>query len=298
MFTLYRQRWRMLVTVAAAGRRRGRLFACSTASSRPTAAPSSTSTAPRPLTSRGFPHGGVAVVAAVVTAAAPWLSRRWRRAGWALIFGLRSSRFLDSPVSFDSARRRRRLARGARRARRPRRAVPAADHGRPSSTGSPPSACPCSSSNGPASTPAGPRPTSASPATARSCSSRRSATTSAAPTCCSASTAAPAARLRRRAAVLLAAARRRARGVRRARAPATSACAPRAAGVRHCRAERLRPRLRGDRRPVPRPARPAEVTDDVLAAIWDLVGSCAATASPIATSAWPTSSSTTTARSG
>src|SRR5262249_5078076 len=45
---------------------------------------------------------GIAVVAGVVTAAAPWLSRNWRRAGWALIVGLILSRFVSSPVSFDS----------------------------------------------------------------------------------------------------------------------------------------------------------------------------------------------------
>ncbi len=43
---------------------------------------------------------GIAVVAAALTAAAPWLSRRWRRAGWALIVGLVFVALLDSPVSF------------------------------------------------------------------------------------------------------------------------------------------------------------------------------------------------------
>ena len=44
---------------------------------------------------------GIAVVAAALTAAAPWLSRRWRRAGWALIVLLVVLGLIDSPVSFD-----------------------------------------------------------------------------------------------------------------------------------------------------------------------------------------------------
>jgi undecaprenyl-diphosphatase len=44
---------------------------------------------------------GIAVVAAALTAAAPWLSRRWRRAGWTLIVGLVFVGLLDSPVSFS-----------------------------------------------------------------------------------------------------------------------------------------------------------------------------------------------------
>jgi glycosyltransferase 2 family protein len=56
-----------------------------------------------PVAAEGFPTAaGVAVVAAVLTAAAPWLSRRWRRAGWILLVGLMLTRFLATPVSFDS----------------------------------------------------------------------------------------------------------------------------------------------------------------------------------------------------
>jgi glycosyltransferase 2 family protein len=58
-----------------------------------------------PLTAAGFPSAsGVAVVTAVLTAAAPWLSRRWRRIGWLLVIGVTLTRFLSSPVSFDSFR--------------------------------------------------------------------------------------------------------------------------------------------------------------------------------------------------
>ncbi|MBL8777286.1 MAG: phosphotransferase [Acidimicrobiales bacterium] len=46
---------------------------------------------------------GVGAAAAMLTAAAPWLPRRWRRVGWVLVFALSLSRFLTSPVSFDVA---------------------------------------------------------------------------------------------------------------------------------------------------------------------------------------------------
>ena len=39
-------------------------------------------------------------MAAGLTAAAPWISRGWRRAGWALLLGTMISAFIDSPVSF------------------------------------------------------------------------------------------------------------------------------------------------------------------------------------------------------
>jgi glycosyltransferase 2 family protein len=55
-----------------------------------------------PLSSDGFPSvWGVAAVAAVLTAAAPWCSRSWRRAGWALVVGTLVSAFVNSPVSFE-----------------------------------------------------------------------------------------------------------------------------------------------------------------------------------------------------
>jgi tRNA A-37 threonylcarbamoyl transferase component Bud32 len=54
-----------------------------------------------PLSSDGFPSvWGVAAVAAGLTAAAPWLSRSWRRVGWALLVGTMLTALVNSPVSF------------------------------------------------------------------------------------------------------------------------------------------------------------------------------------------------------
>ncbi|HEY4611138.1 MAG TPA: phosphotransferase [Ilumatobacteraceae bacterium] len=51
---------------------------------------------------QGFPSvWGIGAVVAALTAAAPWLDRRWRRVGWVLIVGTVVTDFLDSPVSFD-----------------------------------------------------------------------------------------------------------------------------------------------------------------------------------------------------
>ena len=55
------------------------------------------------LDDASFPSAlGIGAVAAVLTAAAPWLSRRWRRAGWTMLVGLMVTRFVATPVSFDS----------------------------------------------------------------------------------------------------------------------------------------------------------------------------------------------------
>jgi undecaprenyl-diphosphatase len=57
------------------------------------------------LSGNGFPTGpGLAAVAAIVTASAPWLSRRWRRLGWLLVFALAFDRFMTSPLGFDTVR--------------------------------------------------------------------------------------------------------------------------------------------------------------------------------------------------
>jgi len=58
-----------------------------------------------PLTEAGFPTvGGIAAMAAAVSAAAPWLSRRWRRLGWVAVVGMVLARFLTEPLSFDSVK--------------------------------------------------------------------------------------------------------------------------------------------------------------------------------------------------
>jgi hypothetical protein len=57
------------------------------------------------LVAPGFPSAyGLAITAAVATAAAPWLTRRWRRIAWVLIALTTFSRFLVAPVAFDSLR--------------------------------------------------------------------------------------------------------------------------------------------------------------------------------------------------
>jgi undecaprenyl-diphosphatase len=57
------------------------------------------------LNGDGFPSGpGLAAVAAIVTASAPWLSRRWRRLGWLLVWALAFDRFMTAPLGFDTVR--------------------------------------------------------------------------------------------------------------------------------------------------------------------------------------------------
>ena len=169
--TLWHARLRMLVTVVAAG-----LIALGLAVLLDTFAPGSGTEVVNvdndlvgPLTAAGFPSSsGVAVVTAVLTAAAPWLSRRWRRIGWLLVIGVILTRFLSSPVSYDSLRtalvgwvgrsRFSPLRRGSssswgdRDGARPARHWP---------RGWPPSACPSRGWSKRASTPEAPRPTSA-----------------------------------------------------------------------------------------------------------------------------------------
>jgi undecaprenyl-diphosphatase len=107
VWTLYHGRWRMLATVAVAGLAAVAMVGLldGVARTEQGRVPIDIANGLGPLGAEGFPTAaGVAVAAAVVTAAAPWLSRRWRRAGWALILGLVVTRFLASPVSFDSLR--------------------------------------------------------------------------------------------------------------------------------------------------------------------------------------------------
>lgn len=55
------------------------------------------------LTSGWFPTAtGIGVLAAALTAGAPWLGRRWRQAGWVAVIGLDVTRTLTSDMSFGS----------------------------------------------------------------------------------------------------------------------------------------------------------------------------------------------------
>jgi undecaprenyl-diphosphatase len=58
-----------------------------------------------PISAGWFPSAvGIAVLAALLTATAPWSSRTWRRLGWVAVLGLTLTRFLATAVSFDSLR--------------------------------------------------------------------------------------------------------------------------------------------------------------------------------------------------
>ena len=105
LWTLFHARWRMLVTVVVSGILAAVLFALqdSLVELREGAAPVDVDVDVGPLGAEEFPTVfGIAIVAAVLTSAAPWLSRRWRRLGWVLLAGLVVTRFLATPVSFDS----------------------------------------------------------------------------------------------------------------------------------------------------------------------------------------------------
>ena len=104
-WTFHGRRWRMLATVAAAGLVGAALVSLLDDLVESDAGPVLVDLGVDlgPLTDQGFPStAGIAAACAVLTAAAPWLDRRWRRAGWALIGGLTLTGFVDSPVAFDS----------------------------------------------------------------------------------------------------------------------------------------------------------------------------------------------------
>jgi undecaprenyl-diphosphatase len=44
----------------------------------------------------------LAILAAVVTAASPWIARRWRRAGWTAVVITTLTRFIGAPIEFDT----------------------------------------------------------------------------------------------------------------------------------------------------------------------------------------------------
>jgi glycosyltransferase 2 family protein len=101
-----RGRWRMLLTTTAGAAIAAILVALTGLLDTP-----SGSTSLTPSRSLGAIDGsefptvaGIALIAAIITAAAPWLSRRWRRLGWLLVLGLVVTRFATAPVSFDTLR--------------------------------------------------------------------------------------------------------------------------------------------------------------------------------------------------
>ena len=100
--TLWRARWRFLAVVTVAGAVAA-VLTVALGPVDPDAARSTTDL--NGLVAPGFPTAiGLAVTAAVATAAAPWLARRWRRLAWVLILLSAFSRFLVAPVAFDSLR--------------------------------------------------------------------------------------------------------------------------------------------------------------------------------------------------
>jgi glycosyltransferase 2 family protein len=105
MWILYRRRWRMVVTIAIAGLVAGVVVGWLDAVVETDEGldPVEVGVDLAALTTEGYvTTAGIAVVAAILTAAAPWLSRRSRRAGWTLIVGLVVTAFIQAPVSFES----------------------------------------------------------------------------------------------------------------------------------------------------------------------------------------------------
>lgn len=103
--TLVHGRWRFLLTLAVGGAIGAALFFVVEPLVDETELPLVEANVDvGPVSDASFPHGGgVAVVTALVTAAAPWVARRWRRAGWLLVFILATARFMLAPVAFDTA---------------------------------------------------------------------------------------------------------------------------------------------------------------------------------------------------
>jgi glycosyltransferase 2 family protein len=102
---LYRRRWRMLATIALAGLVAVVLFGVlhMVIESKRGADLVEVNADLGPLSTEGYRSTvAVAAVAAMLTAAAPWLGRRARRAGWTLIGGLAVTAFVLAPVSFDA----------------------------------------------------------------------------------------------------------------------------------------------------------------------------------------------------
>jgi undecaprenyl-diphosphatase len=100
---LRRGRWRVLLTVGSAAVASAAISALLERWGPSAAAVLQLSDDAGPLTSSSFPSvAAVGAASAAVTAAAPWLPRRWRRLGWTLVVALSFCRFLTAPVAFDT----------------------------------------------------------------------------------------------------------------------------------------------------------------------------------------------------
>jgi undecaprenyl-diphosphatase len=104
-WALHGRRWRMLGTVIAAGVAAAVVVTLVEAAVASEQAPALVEVGVDlgPLTSSGFPStAGVSALAGVLTAAAPWLGRRVRQASWALMLGLIVTAFVVAPTSVDA----------------------------------------------------------------------------------------------------------------------------------------------------------------------------------------------------
>jgi undecaprenyl-diphosphatase len=103
--SLLRGRWRLLLSLALAAAIGAVLFLVTNPLADEQEAP--VTDLPRDVgfvSHPDFPTAvALAIVTAGVTAASPWVARRWRRAAWALVILLAATRFLVAPVSFDTS---------------------------------------------------------------------------------------------------------------------------------------------------------------------------------------------------
>jgi tRNA A-37 threonylcarbamoyl transferase component Bud32 len=105
LWTAIRDRWGATLSMVVAGAISTLLLALigDLAGIEPGAVVVTTNTDLAGLTSGWFPSAaGIGILAATLTAGAPWLNRSWRRVGWAAVIGLMIVRTLTSAASFDS----------------------------------------------------------------------------------------------------------------------------------------------------------------------------------------------------
>jgi len=99
--SIYRRQWRYLVTILAAVAVAVVLFlVLQPLTDGGTTTVTSVNRSLTPVDPQDLPVS-VAVVTAVVAAAAPWITRRWRRAAWALVILVAVIWFIGSPITFD-----------------------------------------------------------------------------------------------------------------------------------------------------------------------------------------------------